>query len=87
MVDFSIEKAILSKEEFKSGVMSNEVAKVIGKQNGATHAITWTLRVTKNKSHVILNHFNILERPESVLKSAWLEGGLRARFQTQTDID
>ena len=87
LVDFSIEKAILSKEEFKSGVMSNEVAKVIGKQNGATHAITWTLRVTKNKSHVILNHFNILERPESVLKSAWLEGGLRARFQTQTDID
>ena len=87
LVDFSVEKAILSKEEFKSGVMSNEVAKVIGKQNDATHVITWTLRVTKNKSHVILNHFNILGRPESVLKSAWLEGGLRARFQTTTDID
>jgi|GEM_PF-402913 len=87
LVDFSIEKTILSKEEFKSGVMSNEVAKVIGKQNDATHVITWTLRVTKNKSHVILNHFNILGRPESVLKSAWLEGGLRARFQTTTDID
>ena len=87
LVDFSIEKAILSKEEFKSGVMSNEVAKVIGKQNDATHVITWTLRVTENKSHVILNHFNILGRPESVLKSAWLEGGLRARFQTKTDID
>ena len=28
LVDFSIEKAILSKEEFKFGVMSNEVAKV-----------------------------------------------------------
>jgi hypothetical protein len=26
LVDFSIEKTILSKEEFKSGVMSNEVA-------------------------------------------------------------
>ena len=87
LVDFSVEKAILSKEEFKSGVMSNEVAKVIGKQNDATHVITWTLRVTENKSHVILNHFNILGRPESVLKSAWLEGGLRARFQTTTDID
>tara|TARA_Y100001001_G_scaffold160492_1_gene183217 strand:- start:641 stop:1879 length:1239 start_codon:yes stop_codon:yes gene_type:complete len=87
LVDFSIEKTILSKEEFKSGVMSNEVAKVIGKQNDATHVITWTLRVTENKSHVILNHFNILGRPESVLKSAWLEGGLRARFQTKTDID
>ena len=87
LVDFSIEKTILSKEEFKSGVMSNEVAKVIGKQNDATHVITWTLRVTKNKSHVILNHFNILSRPDSVLKSAWLEGGLRARFQTTTDID
>ena len=87
LVDFSIEKTILSKEEFKSGVMSNEVAKVIGKQNDATHVITWTLRVTENKSHVILNHFNILGRPESVLKSAWLEGGLRARFQTTTDID
>jgi len=87
LVDFSIEKAILSKEEFKSGVMSNEVAKVIGKQNDATHVITWTLRVTENKSHVILSHFNILGRPESVLKSAWLEGGLRARFQTTTDID
>ena len=87
LVDFSIEKTILSKEEFKSGVMSNEVAKVIGKQNDATHVITWTLRVTENKSHVILNHFNILSRPDSVLKSAWLEGGLRARFQTTTDID
>jgi hypothetical protein len=87
LVDFSIEKAILSKEEFKFGVMSNEVAKVIGKQNDATHVITWTLRVTENKSHVILNHFNILSRPDSVLKSAWLEGGLRARFQTKTDID
>ena len=87
LVDFSIEKTILSKKEFKSGVMSNEVAKVIGKQNDATHVITWTLRVTENKSHVILNHFNILGRPESVLKSAWLEGGLRARFQTKTDID
>jgi TolB-like protein len=87
LVDFSIEKTILSKEEFKFGVMSNEVAKVIGKQNDATHVITWTLRVTENKSHVILNHFNILGRPESVLKSAWLEGGLRARFQTKTDID
>ena len=87
LVDFSVEKAILSKEEFKSGVMSNEVAKVIGKQNDATHVITWTLRVTENKSHVILNHFNILSRPDSVLKSAWLEGGLRARFQTTTDID
>ena len=87
LVDFSIEKTILSKEEFKSGVMSNEVAKVIGKQNDATHVITWTLRVTENKSHVILNHFNILSRPDSVLKSAWLEGGLRARFQTKTDID
>jgi TolB-like protein len=87
LVDFSIEKTILSKEEFKSGVMSNEVAKVIGKQNDATHVITWTLRVTENKSHVILNHFNILGRPESVLKSSWLEGGLRARFQTTTDID
>ena len=87
LVDFSIEKAILSKEEFKFGVMSNEVAKVIGKQNDATHVITWTLRVTENKSHVILNHFNILSRPDSVLKSAWLEGGLRARFQTTTDID
>ena len=87
LVDFSIEKTILSKEEFKSGVMSNEVAKVIGKQNDATHVITWTLRVTENKSHVILNHFNILGRPESVLKSAWLEGGLRARFQTKTNID
>ena len=87
LVDFSIEKTILSKEEFKSGVMSNEVAKVIGKQNDATHVITWTLRVTENKSHVILNHFNILGRPDSVLKSAWLEGGLRARFQTTTDID
>ena len=87
LVDFSIEKTILSKEEFKSGVMSNEVAKVIGKQNDATHVITWTLRVTENKIHIILNHFNILGRPESVLKSAWLEGGLRARFQTKTDID
>ena len=87
LVDFSIEKSILSKEEFKSGVMSNEVAKVIANQNNATHLITWTLRVTENKSHVILNHFNILGRPESVLKSAWLEGGLRARFQTTTDID
>ena len=87
LVDFSIEKTILSKEEFKSGVMSNEVAKVIGKQNDATHVITWTLRVTENKSHVILNHFNILGRPESVLKSAWLEGGLRARFQSKTNID
>ena len=87
LVDFSIEKTILSKEEFKSGVMSNEVAKVIGKQNDVTHVITWTLRVTENKSHVILNHFNILGRPESVLKTAWLEGGLRARFQATTDID
>jgi TolB-like protein len=87
LVDFSIEKNILSKEEFKSGVMSNKVAKVIAKQNDATHVITWTLRVTENKSYVILNHFNILGRPESVLKSAWLEGGLRARFQSKTNID
>ena len=87
LVDFSIEKSILSKEEFKSGVMSNEVAKVIANQNNATHLITWTLRVTENKSHVILNHFNIVDRPESVLKIAWLEGGLRARFQSKTDID
>ena len=87
LVDFSIEKAILSKEEFKSGVMSNKVAKVIANQNDATHLITWTLRVTKNKSHVILNHFNIVARPESELKTAWLEGGLRARFQSKTDID
>ena len=86
LVDFSIEKTILSKEEFKSGVMSNEVAKVIGKQNDATHVITWTLRVTENKSHVILNHFNIVGRPESVL-GTWVEGGLRARFQTKTNID
>jgi TolB-like protein len=86
LVDFSIEKAILSKEEFKFGVMSNEVAKVIGKQNDATHVITWTLRVTENKSHVILNHFNIVGRPESVL-GTWVEGGLRARFQTKTNID
>jgi len=86
LVDSSIEKAILSKEEFKSGVMSNEVAKVIGKQNDATHVITWTLRVTENKSHVILNHFNIVGRPESVL-GTWVEGGLRARFQTKTNID
>jgi len=86
LVDSSIEKAILSKEEFKSGVMSNEVAKVIGKQNDATHVITWTLRVTENKSHVILNHFNIVGRPESAL-GTWVEGGLRARFQTKTNID
>ena len=86
LVDFSIEKTILSKEEFKSGVMSNEVAKVIGKQNDATHVITWTLRVTENKSHVIMNHFNIVGRPESVL-GTWVEGGLRARFQTKTNID
>ena len=86
LVDFSIEKTILSKEEFKSGVMSNEVAKVIGKQNDATHVITWTLRVTENKSHVILNHFNIVGRPESAL-GTWVEGGLRARFQTKTNID
>jgi len=62
------------------------VAKVIGKQNDATHVITWTLRVTENKSHVILNHFNIVGRPESVL-GTWVEGGLRARFQTKTNID
>ena len=87
LVDFSIEKTILSKEEFKSGVMSNEVAKVIGSQHNATHVLTWTLRVTESKAHVILSHFNIVGRPESVAKVEWLVGGLRARFKTKTDMD
>ena len=60
LTDFEIEKKIMGKEEFKNGVMSNQVAKNIGLQNGATHVITWTLRVTKLESNFILNHFNML---------------------------
>ncbi|MBT5440072.1 MAG: hypothetical protein HOK88_01960, partial [Candidatus Marinimicrobia bacterium] len=60
LVDFEIEKKIMGKEEFKNGVMSNQVAKNIGLQNDVTHVITWTLRITKLESSFILNHFSIV---------------------------
>ena len=87
LTDFEIEKKIMGKEEFKNGVMSNQVAKNIGLQNGATHVITWTLRVTKLESNFILNHFSIVDKPKSVLKESWLTGGLRVRFKTKNDLD
>ena len=54
LIDFQIEKSIMSKEEFKNGVMSNQVAKNIGLQNEATHIITWTFRVTDLKANQII---------------------------------
>ena len=87
LVDFEIEKSIMGKEEFKNGVISNQVAKNIGLQNEATHIITWTLRVTELKANFILNHFSIVDKPESVFKENWLSGGLRVRFSTKNDID
>jgi hypothetical protein len=87
LTDFEIEKKIMGKEEFKNGVMSNQVAKNIGLQNGATHVITWTLRVTKLESNFILNHFSIVDKPKSVLKESWLTGGLRVRFKTKNDLE
>jgi hypothetical protein len=67
--------------------MSSQVAKTIGLQYDATHVIMWTLRVTETKSRFVLNHFNIMDKPESVPKQKWLIGGLRTRFSTQKDID
>ena len=87
LTDFQIEKSIMGKEEFKNGVMSNQVAKNIGLQNGATHVITWTFRVTKLKANFILNHFSIVDKPASILSDNWLSGGLRVRFSTKNDID
>ena len=87
LIDFDIEKNIIKKEEFKNGVMSKQVAKNIGIQYDATHVITWTLRVTKLKTNIILNHFNIVDKPNSIAKEDWLIGGLRTRFQTKNDID
>mgnify|MGYP000893544783 CR=1 FL=1 len=87
LIDFQIEKSIMSKEEFKNGVMSNQVAKNIGLQNEATHIITWTFRVTDLKANFILNHFSIVDKPESIFKENWLSGGLRVRFSTKNDID
>ena len=87
LTDFEIEKSIMGKEEFKNGVMSNQVAKNIGLQNEATHIITWTFRVTELKANFILNHFSIVDKPESVFKENWLTGGLRVRFSTKNDID
>ena len=87
LIEFEIEKMILDKEEFKSGVMSNAVAKAIGLQHEASHVITWTLRITESKAQVVLNHFNIKGRPENVEKSKWMVGGLRVRFKSKTDMD
>ena len=87
LIDFQIEKSIMSKEEFKNGVMSNQVAKNICLQNEATHIITWTFRVTDLKANFILNHFSIVDKPESIFKENWLSGGLRVRFSAKNDID
>jgi len=87
LIDFDIEKNIMNKEEFKNGVMSKQVAKNIGIQYDATHVITWTLRLTELKTNIILNHFNIVDKPNSIAKEDWLIGGLRTRFQTKNDID
>jgi len=87
LVDFEIEKKIMGKEEFKNGVMSNQVAKNIGLQNDVTHVITWTLRITKLESSFILNHFSIVDKPETIPKEDWLTGGLRVRFKTKNDLD
>ena len=87
LTDYTIEKQIIQKEEFKNGLMSSQVAKTIGLQYDATHVIMWTLRVTETKSRFVLNHFNIMDKPESVPKQKWLIGGLRTRFSTQKDID
>ena len=87
LTDYTIEKQIIQKEEFKNGIMSSQVAKTIGLQYDATHVIMWTLRVTETKSRFVLNHFNIMDKPESVPKQKWLIGGLRTRFSTQKDID
>ena len=67
--------------------MSSQVAKTIGLQYDATHVIMWTLRVTETKSQFVLNHFNIMDKPESVPKQKWLIGGLRTRFSTKKDMD
>ncbi len=66
--------------------MSRQVAKTIGLQHDATHVIMWTLRVTETKSQFVLNHFNIMDKPETVPKEKWLIGGLRARFSTRKDM-
>ena len=87
LADFEIEKNIIAKKEFKNGVMSNQVAKNIGLQNEATHVITWTFRVTELKANFILNHFSIVDKPESAYNENWLTGGLRVRFSTKNDID
>jgi hypothetical protein len=87
LADFEIEKNIIAKKEFKNGVMSNQVAKNIGLQNEATHVITWTFRTTELKANFILNHFSIVDKPESSLNKNWLNGGLRVRFSTKNDID
>ena len=87
LTDFKIEQQIIQKEEFKNGIMSSQVAKTIGLQHDATHVIMWTLRVTETKSQFVLNHFNIMDKPESVPKQKWLIGGLRARFSTKKDTD
>ena len=87
LTDFKIEQQIIQKEEFKNGLMSSQVAKTIGLQYDATHVIMWTLRVTETKSQFVLNHFNIMDKPESVPKQKWLIGGLRTRFSTKKDMD
>ena len=87
LTDFNIEKQIIEKDEFKNGLMSRQVAKTIGLQHDATHVIMWTLRVTETKSQFILNHFNIMDKPENVPKEKWLIGGLRVRFSTRKDMN
>jgi len=87
LIDYQTEKAIVASGEYDSGVMSDSVAKVIGEKVDATHVITWTLRVTETKCHLILKHFNIVAKPDSVSKAKWLVGGIRVRFSTKKDLE
>jgi TolB-like protein len=87
LIDYGTEKAIIASGEYESGVMSDSVAKEIGERVGATHVITWTLRVTETKCHLIFKHFNIVAKPDTVSKSKWLVGGIRVRFSTKKDLE
>ncbi|MBC8345601.1 MAG: hypothetical protein H8E56_05040 [Candidatus Marinimicrobia bacterium] len=87
LIDYGTEKAIIASGEYESGVMSDSVAKVIGERVGATHVITWTMRVTETKCHLIMKHYNIVAKPDTVSKSKWLVGGIRVRFSTKKDLE
>ncbi len=78
LVDFNKERESFSDQEFLNGVKSDSIAREMGRANGATHLITWSLWNSESKYHVDMKYYNIVSGEKK--KSRWLRGGVRIRF-------